>query len=425
MKRNITQASGFKIMNKILPALFAILLLLSCNEDTNSAKEISDNQALKDSLSAEIIKINDNHFNGLGVALVDSTGILYEQGMGYADIISSKPYTINTVQPIASVSKTLIGITLMIAQEKGLLQLDDPVNNYLPFAVQNPNFPNEPITIRQLATHNSSIIDNENYIEKAYILKDKMDSSLTKNSQIPQSFNPIETKLTLAEYLKNYFSIDGSWHIHTAFSANKPGQLFEYSNVGAALAALIIERVSNQPYSDFTTEYILKPLKMTHSGWDYTDVDFDNVSTLYNDPKTPIPHYTLITYPDGGFLTSIHDLALYLNELIKGYSGKGTLLTPKSYQELFTPQLSEAHFEERDATNPYDDEYNTGIFMGFSAMDNIGHTGGDPGVSTMLFFNPKEKIGRILFINTNINTQEDVNAFYGIFDALEKYSKTL
>ena len=412
-------------MNKIVLSLLGVLLLISCRQNQNSEHAIPDHQVVKDSLTLEIKNLNKNYFNGIGVAIVDSKGVLYEDGIGFADVKSKKPYTVNTIQPIASVSKTFIGISLLIAQEKGLLNLDDPINKYLPFEIQNPNFPNESITIRELATHTSSIVDTENYMDRSYVLKDKKDSLQTKIKNIPQSFNPSDTKIPLSEYLKNYLSKEGKWYNKNAFSKNKPGQLFEYTNVGASLAAYIIEIASKQSYSDFTTQYILKPLEMKNSGWNYAYVNFDNVSTLYSDTKSIIPYYSLITYPDGGFITSVADLGKYLGELIKGYSGNGTLLSQKSYKELFKKQLKAENFEERNTTNPYNDEYNTGIFIGFSAMDNIGHTGGDPGVSSLMFFNAKDKIGRILIVNTDIQNQEGVNAYYGIFNKLGAYSTKL
>lgn len=63
--------------------------------------------------------------------------------------------------------------------------------------------------------------------------------------------------------------------------------------------------------------------------------------------------------------------------------------------------------------------------MGFSGTGNIGHTGGDPGVSSLMFFNPKNKIGRILLVNTNIENQEGVNAYYNIFNKLEDFGVML
>ena len=165
---------------------------------------------------------------------------------------------------------------------------------------------------------------------------------------------------------------------------------------------------------------------MNSSGWNYRDVNFENVSTLYSNLETELPHYSLITYPDGGFITNINDLGKYLTELIKGYSGNGTILTQESYKQLFKIQLTNENFtEKRSKTNPYDDEYNSGIFMGFSSFGNIGHTGGDPGVSSLMFFNQKNKIGRILFVNTNIQSQDGFDSYFGIMNKLDEYSNRL
>ncbi|MFK7799596.1 MAG: serine hydrolase domain-containing protein [Aureispira sp.] len=413
-------------MNKILLSLLGILLLISCKQPSDPTKELTNNQPIKDSLAIEINNLNKNYFNGLGVAIVDSSGFLYKKGFGFADVKSKKSYTENTLQPIASVSKTFIGLALMKAQEKGLLNLDDPVNKHLPFKVQNPYFPTVDITIRQLATHTSSIIDTENYMNKSYVLNDEIDSTLIKSEHIPQSFNPKHTNIALSEFLENYLSANGKWYNKNAFTAHQPSHFFEYTNVGATLGAYIIEIVSNKSYSDFTTEHILKPLAMDHSGWSYSTVDFENVSTLYSDIKTELPYYSLITYPDGGFITNLNDLGKYLTELIKGYSGNGTILTKESYKQLFEIQLTSENFmAERSTTNPYDDEYNSGIFMGFSSFNNVGHTGGDPGVSALMFFNQKNKIGRILFVNTNIQNQEGFDAYFGIMNKLDEYSSLL
>ena len=124
-------------------------------------------------------------------------------------------------------------------------------------------------------------------------------------------------------------------------------------------------------------------------------------------------------------LTSAHDLAKYLTELIKGKSGNGTILNSNSYEEFFSEQLSAEQFTEQNKDNPYNDEYNMGIFIGHSGNGNIGHTGGDPGVSTLLFFNPKTSIGRLLIINTSLTNQEGVNQFYGIMDKLGEFEDIL
>lgn len=164
---------------------------------------------------------------------------------------------------------------------------------------------------------------------------------------------------------------------------------------------------------------------MKDSGWSFEEIQFSEFSRLYENPATLLPYYQSATYPDGGFITSINDLSKYLTELIKGYNGKGTLLTPKSYKEYFTPQLTASHFTERNDKNPYSESYNVGIFMGFGYTGYIGHTGGDPGVMSMLFFDPKNNLGRIMIFNTNFSDKKGNDAFYGIWNALEKYQNKL
>ncbi len=137
-----------------------------------------------------------------------------------------------------------------------------------------------------------------------------------------------------------------------------------------------------------------------------------------------LPFYKLITYPDGGLITSVHDMAIYLTELIKGYSGEGTILSKGSYKELFKQQLSDSNFDERDTENPYNDEYNMGVFMGFSAKGNIGHSGGDPGVTTLMFFNAASKTGQLIFVNTGMD-DDGFQEFIDVWMKLESYRKKI
>lgn len=406
--------------------LLLIISLVSCSSSQLSTEVIHKQAA--DSLAHEIRQIlGEGHFNGLAVAIVNEKGALYKQGFGFSDVATQKPYTEHTLQPIASVSKTLVGLALMKAVELGKLKLDDPVNRYLNFKVANPHYPEVPITIRQLANHTSTIPDNDSYLTKNYVLTAGQDTTgLPMSFEDTQYFNSYSDSIeSLASFLKNSLSETGRWYQKERFPKRKPGEGYEYSNTGTTLAAYIIESATGMPFDEFTKTYILTPLKMNASGWHYPDVNFVNCSKLYADPKTRLPFYTSITYPDGGFISSAGDMALYLTELIKGYKGQGTILSRASYAELFRQQLSTKHFTERNESNPYNESYNVGVFMGFSYTGNVGHTGGDPGVLSILFFDPKTGIGRLMVINTSITDQAGGQAFYAMYDALAKYASRL
>ncbi|WP_340199996.1 serine hydrolase domain-containing protein [Ascidiimonas sp. W6] len=414
-------------MKKSILSIFLMLLLSSCHQQTKKIIEpANDDKIIKDSLTEVLMEIHKKGFiNGFSVAIVTQDSTLYENGIGYADTENKIAYTKNTVQNIASISKTLIGIALLKAQEMGKLSLDDPIEKHLPFKVKNPYYPLEEITIKQLATHTSSIKDANVYNEKSYVLNTKQDSTSGLLKEVSENFNPPENKISIEDFLKNVLSEDGKWYTKESFLKKKPGALFEYSNVGATLAALVLEGATGESYHTFTSKHILQPLKMKSSGWSFDAIDLDLAqhSKLYATPEKEFPLYSLITYPDGGLITSSHDLGLYLTELIKGYSGNGTLLKKESYHELFKKQMSPDQFTERDEENPYNDEYDFGIFIGFSAKGYIGHTGGDPGVSSFMFFDAEKKIGRILIINTDLNNKEGVDEFYAVWDTLGAYQE--
>ena len=346
------------------------------------------------------------------MAIVNEEGTLYENGFGFADKKINIKYTENSLQNIASISKTFIGVALMKAQELGKLNLDDNINDYLPFKVVHSKFKNTPITIRQLASHTSSIKDLSEYEGKGYILKEAENG----DAKINGNFRSPDEMMLLGDYLKAILSSDGAWYRKKTFSKYKPGEMFNYSNIGAGLAAYVLEQATGESFPAFTQKYIFEPLKMSSSGWSFDSVDFAMHSKLYADNDTEQAFYKLVNYPDGGLITSSHDLAKYLSEIISGYSGKGKLLSQESYKMLFAPQLSDKNHKER-SDREYNDEYNMGVFMGMSSKGQIGHTGGDPSVVTHMFFNEKTKTGKLLLVNTELD-KKSVQEFIAIWRAL-------
>ncbi len=339
----------------------------------------------------------DEVFTGYATAQVDPSGRISVYAEGFLNKETEEIYTTKTIQNIGSVSKTFIGVSLMIAKEKGLIDLDKNIYEYLDFEVKNPladtgNF----ITLRQLATHTSGIIDNEKYYLKAY--------SEGK-----------EPDMALGEYLKEYFTKEGKYYSEENFINSNGGKRFEYSNIGAALAAYVIERASGMSFSKFTKQYILIPLKMEYSGWNYDEIDTSKHAILYNENDVALKPYTLITYPDGGFRTSVEDLSLYLKELIKGYNHNSSMLKNESWDELFRKNFT----EENSIENINPKEPNTGLFMMYSKSGKIGHTGSDPGACCIMWFDPENGTGTIFMANEDL-TKDNVASFKEIWASLNE-----
>ena len=190
-------------MIKFTSLLILSSLLLSCG--TNKSKHSEEFRKAQNELTEKLTELSKTTcLNGFGVALVNDKEILYQNGFGIANVETGEKYNENTIQNIASVSKTLIGIAVLKAQELGKLKLDDPISKYLPYIIENPKYKGEPITIRHLVTHTSSIADNQEYLYRAWILYDTI--NLEKNLKIDIGeckFSAPSTDIPMEDFLKN------------------------------------------------------------------------------------------------------------------------------------------------------------------------------------------------------------------------------
>ena len=335
---------------------------------------------------------------GFAVAVVNEKGVLYRNGFGFADVKSKTPFTMRTIQPVGSVSKTVIGIALMKAVEMKLFSLDTNVNEIVPFRVYNPNFPTSEITIRQLATHTSSIVDREEIYEKIYIKAKK-------------------AGVSLGDFFKDYLSVKGRYYGAKNFDKNEPGAAFNYTNIGAALAAYLVEIKSGMTFAEFTSKYVFAPLEMNRTGWFYDETKAKDYATLYDAKRQPLAVYSSITYPDGSLKTSVEDLSKYLREIVKGYAGEGKILSKYSFQTMLGKQFAPDKLPLK--INPK--EPNQGVFFVHRKNGLIGHTGSDPGVSAFMFFNQATKIGKIFITNIDIGEDQKLAAqFVEIWRVLEE-----
>lgn len=380
----------------IMPLVAA--LLVSCTQGDQIARgQSADDVASQAALTATLQGISKRGVVvGFSVAVVNATETTYNESFGYRDLKSRSRYSNDTVQRVASISKTFIGIALLKAQELGKLQLDDPINNYLSFEVANPRFSDSPITVRQLATHTSSILDADSFWKNDYSL---IENRHAEGVGIPDYFNAPRPRISVAAFLEQLLTDDGELSDGLSFSAHEPGKKFIYSNVGSNLCAVVIEAATGVPYETFTENYILKPLQMDDTRW-FPATDKGGRSTLYASKGQVMADYTVVGFPASGLITSSADLAVYLTELIRGYSGTGRLLTKESYQELFEKQLVKSQL-------PDGVDANVGIFMDYSRK-GIGYNGYDPGAIAYMYFDPDSLTGRVVMINTDTDFDEEV-----------------
>lgn len=393
--------------------LLVIPMILNCKDQTANKFKVLTLGNKIDSIDVELKKIEKlNTLSGFAVSVFTKDTILFQKGYGYSDIKAQKPFTSDNVQIIASVTKTLVGVSLMQLVEKEQLSLDTPINDILPYKVVNPYFPEEEITLRHLATHTSTITGTKKS-DKGYRFETplKLENFSKEHREIYEKLIGVYNKtesLSMKEFLQRKLSNKGIWYEQAIFKNAKPGTNYNYSNLGIALLSHCIEIKTGKSFKDLSLENILEPLAMNHSTWELSQVDPNQHVRYYYEVDKELPKYHIITYPDGGLYSSVTDMTKYLQEIIRSYDGKGSLLQSKSVKEMIRKQ-----FEGEELTE--------GICWDLSFEGLAGHPGNDFGTSTLMYFNPTTGVGRILFTNTSTENEAQEDAFYSIFNTLFLY----
>jgi CubicO group peptidase (beta-lactamase class C family) len=379
----------------------------------------SDAQPANVTLNKNLVSIQaKSNWPGFGIAIIKNDSIVFSNGYGFANTKNNIPYSVETIQPIGSISKTFIGFAIMKAIEQGYFTLETPINDILPFKIINPYYPNAVIKIKHLVTHTSGLIDKEDTYMAAY-----------NEGKKPS--------MDLKDFLKEYYVNTGKFYSKENFYNSEPNKVYNYSNIAAALAAYLVEIKANMSFADYTAKYIFGPLKMNDTHWFYNEAKSNKYATLYEVNKLDeqifktivnadrsVKTYSCTTYPDGSLKTSVADLSKYLMGMVKGYANNSTLLQKESFETLFKKQFSDVDMPLNMDTK----EPNRAIFWAYNKKGKIMHTGSDIGVSAFISFEPDTKIGRVILINADLQGEENgtaVENFKKIIGEIENFEKGL
>ncbi|MBC8266887.1 MAG: beta-lactamase family protein [Flavobacteriales bacterium] len=316
---------------------------------------------------------------GMSTLIVKDGEIVWRESYGLADVANNIPVTDTTVFLMASVSKVFTGTALMQLYENGQINLDEDINNYLPFAVDIPNHVSDSITFRMLMTHTSSIKDNGPVMDTYYSIGDPT--------------------ITLADCIERYFSTSGSDYNATAnFHTNAPGTSFDYSNMGTALAGYLVEVISGISFSEYCNNNIFDEICMENTSWYLADFDTSNVARPHKwqgGQYVPYNHYGFADYPNGQLRSNITDMANFaIAYLQNGAFNSQQILNSASVNEMLTLQIP--NIENTQGLNWYTEE----IYLSGGGTVNLwGHNGGEDGVSTDMYINPDNNIGIVVLSN--------------------------
>lgn len=350
-------------------AVIAVLFLAACSTGPQRPAQIQgDDYAYTRDYMRWMIgeKMVENDIVGMSIALVDDQKIIWAEGFGYADEKNKIKATPDTIYRVGSITKLFTATAAMQLAEQGKLDIDQPLQHYLPQFSINSRFGDAgPITARTIMTHHSGLpTDRVNQMwgdETAHF-----------------------TDLTVA--LKDEY---------VAFPPNTVGS---YSNLGFSLLGHMVETISGTSYAGYMGQRILDPVGMAHSYVAPNLHDDDRTSKGYfNQKEHKTPH--LRDVPAGGLNSNVIDLARFARMTFAGGRSHGfQILQPDTLVQM-------QQFQDGDAPFDVNRSVGFGWFLDDSFGDRAGlvarHNGGTPMFSSELITLPKHKLAVVVLANSN------------------------
>jgi len=315
-------------------------------------------------------------FNG-NVLVADNGKIIYEKSFGYADFSTKKPNTSESIFPIASITKTFTATAILQLKEKGKLQIDAPVGQYL------SAFPYPSITIKHLLSHISGLPSYNALFDSLRLM------------------HP-DTVFTNADILSRYAA--GKKPL-----LYQPGDSGNYDNVNFIFLALVVEKVSGEAFNDYIRNHILVSAGMKNTVlpgftfYHYTPKEKRNLSSTFRYPyyysvnpeRTDTISFVSKYWHNynfkgfGEILSTARDLLKYDQALYNG-----TLLREETLRAAFIPVK---------LNNGKDNPVGNGLGWQVASDTSLGklvfHTGGMIGLSSVLLRNLSKRQTVIIIDN--------------------------
>ena len=387
--------ASWKSMSRLVLPLSLLSLLLSLLLLDAVAQAKSTPESLNRYIEGVMA---DRHIPSVAALRLTDGGTTTQTGFwGYANVKRKEATTADTAYLCASVSKLFTATAIMQLKERGKLDLDDDVNEFLPDGfpkVRNPNFPGVPITIKQILTHTSSIRDEMDFIVGSYDFT-----------------GGVDPEISLQDFAKEYFEARSKTKAYRR--EHRPGSWYEYSNMAFTLLGVVVEETSGVSFEAFQRENIFGPLGMSPASFLIEGLLASGVHIAmpYRWSKRkqmyqPYGYYTLRGTPDGGLRASVDALAAFMKMILRtGLSDSGErVLKVSSVAEMMKRATS---VEDWQGLAWYQTEVGGGVW---------GHGGADDGASTILLVDRRG--GKALVVLTNVDDGTGEDEDYSMLDRL-------
>jgi CubicO group peptidase (beta-lactamase class C family) len=306
------------------------------------------------------------------IALVSGDKVIWTGAYGESNLRARTPATINTVYLIGSTFKAMSTVALLQQMEQGKFKLDDPVNKYLDFKIQNED-PKNPVTFRHLFTHTSGLTGDF--------------------GAVPVWNNAAPT--TLDEFVRTSLKV-----------AHPPMTKVEYSNPAFTLIGYLVEKFSGVPYRQYIKENIFKPLEMTSTEFDPTPDMDERMSVPYvvnkeTGKQEPAVRIRAAVYPAGIVYGTILDQSNWLILNLNGGVFKGKrIISEEILNQMMTRQFDQ--FKGRIEGIWGNETAGFGLTWWSQVRDGdryFAHSGSLAGYTAFLLGNRERKLGFAILTN--------------------------
>jgi CubicO group peptidase (beta-lactamase class C family) len=347
-----------------------------------------------------------------------AAGIVVGDKLVWAKGFGDQP-DLSTVYMTGSIDKTFITTALLQLWEQGLLDLDDDINDYLPYSVRHPDAPDVPITIRMLLTHTSGLphdVPGTSFVHSidGPMVRWELVNQLNFDGLWDYLFPPSEEKLG------KVFEIDAGEG--PDFWLFRPGTGYQYSNTAFYMLLVpVIEAVSGQSYATYLQEHVITPLEMTNTSFEASDYPQAQLAIPYEDFGTdgrsdlPLTGMTA----SGKIRTNVIDLANYLlAHMNQGALGDRRILEPES-----VALMHERH--RYLSINDFPPKYTDGIGLSWFLHGGgyQGHSGFVPGLMAEILYNDGEAVpyGMVFMMTkSHAKTEIDRDWWYDYYVPIQK-----
>ncbi len=294
-------------------SIFNAAIVLSVFSITAFGQNIDVNK-LAAELEPEIRRaLVEGNIPSATIALVSGDKVIWTGAYGESNLRARTPATVNTVYLIGSTFKAMSTIALLQQMEKGKFKLDDPVDKYLDFKIQNEDLKN-PITFRHLLTHTSGLEGDF--------------------GAVPVWSNAAPT--TVDEFVQKSLKV-----------AYPPMTKVEYSNAAFTFIGYLVEKFSGVPYRQYIKENIFKPLEMTSTEFDPTPDMDERLSVPYvvnkdTGKQEATTRIRAAVYPAGIVYGTILDQSNWLIANLNGGIFKGKrIISEETLNQMMTRQFDQ------------------------------------------------------------------------------------